>query len=293
MLQKNSYLHFLKGLFRVCTSVALGFILVLLTLSIKNPALPKSFAYGLVREAVKKDAEFRTRNWNSLRDEHFFIRYKDQDTDNIRLVLETIKMDFQEVNKMLNFTNNARIPIIVYPDSTSLGKSFGWDADQSAMGVYWAGVIRIVSPSEWLGDLSCGDAMEVFRKKGPMVHEYAHLVVDYRTKGNYTRWFTEGIAQLVEKEITGFQFENIALNTDRNNWYDLRDMDRDFDSLPSQSLAYSQSLVMVQWLVDEYGYADLNAILNQLGNGKTLNQAFQIVIGKTLDQFLEACKNSY
>jgi hypothetical protein len=50
---------------------------------------------------------------------------------------------------------------------------------------------------------------------------------------------------------------------------------------------------MIQWLVDEYGYDDLNAILNHLGAGKTLNQAFQIVIGKTLNQFMEACKNSY
>ncbi|WP_051534182.1 peptidase MA family metallohydrolase [Desulfitibacter alkalitolerans] len=293
MLQRTAYFKCTVRFLRLCVNIALGFILVLLSLSAKNPALPKSLAYGFVRETAKKEVEFRTRNWNSLKNEQFLIKYQNQDLENVNLVLDTINMDFQKVNEMLNFTNNGRVPIIIYPDSPSLGKSFGWDSDQSAMGVYWAGVIRIVSPEEWLGDLSQESAREVFRKKGPMVHEYAHLVVDYRTRGNYTRWFTEGIAQLIEKEITGFQFENTALNTDTAHWYDLKDMDRDFDTLPSQALAYSQSLVMIQWLVDEYGYDDLNTILNHLGAGKTLNQAFQIVIGKTLNQFMEACKNSY
>ena len=286
MLQKTAYLHY--GV-RLCATIILGIILVLL--SIKNPALPKNITYGLVREAVKKEVEFRTRNWDYLKYEQFLIKYKDQDTDNVKLILETIKMDYQQVNEMLNFTSNVRVPIIVYPDSPSLGRNFGWDADQSAMGVYWAGVIRVVSPEEWLGDLSQGNTKEIFRKKGPMIHEYAHLVVDYRTRGNYTRWFTEGIAQLIEKEITGFQFENTVLKVDRSEWYDLRDMNRGFDNLPNQSLAYSQSLVMVQYLVNEYGYDGLNAILDYLGRGRTLNQAFQIVTGKTLDQFLEACKN--
>jgi len=289
MLQRNAYLRFAISL---CISIILGFILVLLTLSAKNPVLPKSLAYGLVREAVKKEVEFRTRNWSSLKDEQFLIRYEGQNKYNIKLVLETIKMDYQQVNEMLNFTNNVRVPIIIYPDSPSLGRTFGWDADQSALGVYWAGVIRVVSPEEWLGDISQEGVREAFRKRGPMIHEYAHLVVDYRTRGNYTRWFTEGIAQLIEKEITGFQFEKTALKVDTAEWYDLRDMDRGFDNLPNQSLAYSQSLVMIQYLVDEYGYDALNAILDYLGRGRTLNQAFQIVIGKTLDQFLEACKNS-
>jgi len=288
MLQKTAYLHHIIKLY---VSITVRVILVLLMLFVKKSALPKNLTYGLAREAVKKEIEFRTINWSSLKYEQFLVRYKEQDTDNVKLMLEAIKVDYQQVNEILTFTNNVKVPIIIYPDSPSLGRSFGWDADQSAMGVYWAGVIRIVSPKEWLGDLSRGDKMEVFRKKGPMIHEYVHLVVDYRTHGNYTRWFTEGIAQLVEKKITGFQFQSTALKIDSSKWYDLADMDKDFDNLPNQSLAYSQSLVMVQYLVDEYGYEGLNAILDYLGKSKTLNETFQIVIGKTLEQFLETCKN--
>ncbi len=294
MLHRSKLSRLMGRLFRLCINITLAFILILLSLSVKNPALPKSIAYSFVRETAKKDIEFRTRDWNSLKDKQFHIKYQDQDSNKIDLVLETIKMDFEKVNKVLNYTNEVKVPIIVYPNGESLGKSFGWDADESAMGVYWAGVIRILSPNEWISeDLSYDRAKAKFRKKGPMVHEYAHLVVDYRTRGNYTRWFTEGIAQLVEKEITGFQFDNVALETDKSDWYDLKNMDRDFDSLPNQSLAYSQSLIMIEYLVEHYGYQGLNTILNHLGTGKTLNQAFQVVTGKNLRQFEEICKTSY
>ncbi|KUO49797.1 MAG: hypothetical protein APF76_00710 [Desulfitibacter sp. BRH_c19] len=294
MLQKADLLQLTRRLFRLCINIALTFILILMSLSIKSPALPKSIAYSFVRETAKKDIEFKTRDWNSLRDKQFFLKYQEQDADKIDLVLDTIKMDFEKVNEILDYSDESKVPIVVYPNSESLGKSFGWDADESAMGVYWAGVIRILSPNEWLDDdLSDDKAKEKFRKNGPMVHEYAHLVVDYRTRGNYTRWFTEGIAQLIEKEITGFQFDNVALETDKSDWYDFKHMDRDFDKLPNQSLAYSQSLLMIEWLVDQYGYQGLNTILNNLGTGKTLNQAFQIATGKTLRQFEEISKTSY
>jgi len=263
MLQKTAYLqHIIKPYVSITSRIMLF---------IKKFALPK--------------------NWNSLKCEQFLVRYKKQDVGNVKVIIETIKMDYQQVNKILNFTENIKVPIIIYPDSPSLGRNFGWDADQSAMGVYWAGIIRVVSPKEWLGDLSREDIQEIFRKKGPMIHEYVHLVVDYRTQGNYTRWFTEGIAQLLEKKITGFQFQSTALKVDSSKWYDLGDMDRNFDNLPNQPLAYSQSLVMVQYLVSEYGYDSLNAILDYLCRGRTLNEAFQIVIDKTLEQFLKACKN--
>lgn len=292
MLNINVFKNWLSKITRLLLNVLLTFVLVILSLSFKNPALPKNIAYFFVREAAKKDMDYKTKDWNVFTDKQFEIRYQDKDAGVVEIILNTIKNDFEAVNHKLNyFSHEQTIPIIIYPDGLSLCKSFGWDADQSAMGVYWAGVIRILSPLEWMDTSQPTDVMEDnFRKKGPMVHEYAHLVVDYRTKGNYTRWFTEGIAQLIEKEITGFQFKNV---TDKDSWYSLKDMDRKFDELPDQAIAYSQSLLMVETLVKDYGYDGLNKILDHLGAGKTLNQAFQIVLEMDLNEFENSCRNSH
>ena len=70
--------------------------------------------------------------------------------------------------------------MVVYPDTASLAGSIGWNRNESAMGVYWAGSIRILSPGEWIK----GDALEKqFKQEGPMVHEFTHLMVDEITKG--------------------------------------------------------------------------------------------------------------
>ncbi|MEW6623405.1 MAG: hypothetical protein AB1420_09810 [Bacillota bacterium] len=258
--------------------------------AVKNPVFPKTTAYSFVREAAKKEMEIRTRNWESLTNKYFIVKYHQKDAGIADLVLNTIIEDYQSVNDLLKFDNKRTVPIVIYPDNASLVKSFGWDADESALGVYWAGVIRVLSPFEWLDENMSQEEMLIrFRESGPMVHEYVHLVVDYRTKGNYTRWFTEGIAQLIERDITGFEFDYPAK---KGEWYPLKDMDRGFDKLPSQSNAYRQSLVMVEKLVNEYGYEGLNKILDYLGEGKTMKQAFWLGTGITLKNFEEICRSS-
>ena len=113
-------------------------------------------------------------------------------------------MAVEPVNKRLGFNPQGKSLVLIYPTREALGKSFGWAADQSAMGVYWAGVIRVLSPMAWVESAVTSEVEKEFRSSGPMVHEYTHLVVDYITRGNYTRWLTEGVAQYVERDITGF-----------------------------------------------------------------------------------------
>jgi hypothetical protein len=281
----------LPNFLKIFVNVLLTFLLIIASVSLKNPALPKNIAYSLFREAAKKNADLKTKNWSISADGQFEIRYQDDDQEYIQMILDTIKKDFKKVDKLLEYSGKKKVPILVYSNSTSLNKSFGWDADESAMGVYWAGIIRILTPREWLDtDLAQDDLKEQFRSKGPMIHEYTHLVVDYRTRGNYKRWFTEGIAQLIEKQVTGFQFNNVV---NQNNWYSLKDLDKKFDELTDQTLAYSQSLYMVEYLVEKFGYNSLNDILDHLGRGKTLNQAFTIVLGLSLEEFEENCRFSH
>jgi len=53
------------------------------------------------------------------------------------------------------------------------------------MGVYWSGVIRILSPDEWLDEVPSRGREVLFSQQGPIAHEYIHLLVDYQTRGNY------------------------------------------------------------------------------------------------------------
>ena len=135
-------------------------------------------------------------------------------------------MSVEPVNTKLCFTPQGKTLVLVYPTRAALGKSFGWAADQSAMGVYWAGVIRVLSP--WPG-LKVLQQVKLKRVPlfGPMV---TNIPIWWWTilQGNYTRWLTEGIAQYVEREITGFMLSE--LYRPGEEWFPLCELDEEFDT---------------------------------------------------------------
>jgi hypothetical protein len=196
--------------------------------------------------------------------------------------METAEEVFEPVNDALGYKLQEQVLMVLHPTKDSLNKSFGWDADENAMGVYWAGTIRILSPLAWASETE--SLATEFRDQGPIAHEYTHLVVDYMTKGNYTRWLTEGIAQYLEREITGFAFA--AQNVEgKDRLYSFEQLTSEFDNLPDQSLAYYQSLAAIDYYVERYGFATLVSLLEDLGRGISLNQAFVDSTGQSIENF--------
>ncbi len=246
--------------------------------------IPRSLVYSAFRSMNKYGVNLQTRNWNSLKGEHFEVRYRKEDADIAQIVLAAAEEAVAPVNSQLGYRPQGRMLVLVYPDRTSLGKSFGWTADQSAMGVYWAGVIRVLSPSVWITEVSLSEKAEVFSTAGPMVHEYTHLAVDYMTRGNYPRWFTEGVAQYVEREVTGFTLSEPPPGCDQA-WFSVEALEVSFDSPATQSQAYYQSLTMVDFLTQEYGSEVVVGILNCLGKGIPLDSAWEAETGVTVETF--------
>ncbi|KKM11276.1 hypothetical protein SY88_09415 [Clostridiales bacterium PH28_bin88] len=276
-----------KAYFQFGLNTALVVGLVAVSLTFRYPGKHKSIIYAVFRDVAKQNMVLRTFSWPTVQSPRFLLRYRPEDADVARLVLETAEEAYQPVVDMLGYAPPEPVPVVVYPDRQSMGRSFGWDADQGAMGVYWAGVIRVLSPGDWTGASDLSAMARTFKKSGPMVHEFAHLVVDYRTGGNYPRWFTEGVAQYVEREITGFQF-SVPGNPGEEKWYPLERMDGEFDYLPDQGLAYRQSLAMVDYMIDLGGFNAVLKLVEHLGQGNSMEQAMNKVFGLGLGDFSAA-----
>jgi len=253
-------------------------------LALWNYQLPRAYIYGAIREIVKTGTLLKVRNLSKLEGKNFTVYYQAEDRQVARLVLDTAEKSYHPVVEGLGFQPARKVPVIIYPTREALGSTFGWDADESAMGVYWAGVIRVLSPRQWVDATDPEEMRRIFESNGPMAHEFTHLVVDYLTRGNYPRWFTEGIAQYKEYQITGFLFRDPGSSLDQP-LYPLSRMDANFDYLPNQSLAYRQSLIAIQYIVEEYGPDKLDSILSNLGRGMSLNRSFEAALGVNLERF--------
>lgn len=272
---------FVRKIRRFVAGTLVTAVILSLFFLFKNPVAARSHLYSVARDVMKISLDLKTYHWYVIDGENFRVKYQPVDADVARLVLRTAEEICQAVNEMLAYRPEEPVYVYIYPTKETLNKSFGWDASVNAMGVYWAGTIRILSPLEWVED---EEQLEtIFRERGPLVHEYAHLLVDYRTQGNYPRWLTEGIAQYVERELTGYLLA--ATGEGQGNWYSLKDMDEDFDLLPDQSLAYQQSLWAVDYLVELKGFDGVLALLEELAAGKKISEALEAVLGQDLDTF--------
>lgn len=272
--------------FRAVRILAAAFILLTAIFWNIPPGI-KSYGYAAIRELIKGYTIIGTWPLEKLTSEHYYIKFRPENRIEAELVLDTAEFFYQPVMKQFNFNHHGRIPIILYSSREDLNKSFGWEANESAMGVYWAGAIRILSPGAWIEEKDTERVAEVFKASGPMAHELTHLVVDYMTGGNYPRWFTEGVAQYEEYKLTGFEFHNVT-GYFKPPFYSMRDLTEHFDSLPNQTKAYSESLAAVRFIVSYAGEPALYQIIYELGQDMDFNQAVEKVLHLDEAQF-ETC----
>lgn len=247
---------------------------------VRIPGEIRGCAHNVIKEIYRMHTLFATRHLVTLSGGHFLVRYYPGNGAHAFLVLEAAEKAYNQLAGKFDFQGRD-IPIIIYPSRTELNACFGWPASESAMGAYWAGVIRVLAPEAWIPEED--DVEEVFSNSGPMIHELTHLMVDNLTKGNVPRWFTEGLAQFEEYRLTGFQFAAPEVSWKRP--YRFREMDREFDRLSDQALAYRQSFAAVEYLQQVYGEDKIKLILKALAAGKNMDEALQDAIGVNLQEF--------
>jgi hypothetical protein len=267
----------MRGIFQTGVNVPLAMALIfLLTFScLSAPARLTYWLYPLAREVVYLKINYSTRNMLLKETEHFIIKYHPADAQAVDMVALAAEAAYEPVGKIVNYTPSKKPLIIIYKDRASMKKAYGWSGENSAMGFYWGGVIQILSPLAWLNDAASASE---FVKKGPMAHEYTHLALDYLLRGNYPRWFTEGVAQYVEYSVNGYEWIT-KNNSLKENSYSMEELDKRFDELPNQAMAYRQSLAIMRYIIETHGKESFSKMLIDMKNGAKTDKALKGAIG--------------
>jgi tetratricopeptide (TPR) repeat protein len=172
------------------------------------------------------------------------------------------------VSNDLNYTQNIKIPVIVY--TVDNYKESVPDAPSWSEGAF-DGKIRIVL-TKYKNNIAL--------LKSTIVHEYTHAVIQDLTNGNIPRWFNEGIAKYMEyKYGLPPRINYLAQAFNSNN---IIEWDKINDAIVSPNvnlamLAYQQSFNFVYYMVQRYGMSKLRALLDLLGT----NMAFDTAVLQT------------
>ncbi|HWQ62436.1 MAG TPA: hypothetical protein VN521_09010 [Negativicutes bacterium] len=247
------------------------------------PVRPQMLLYPLARQAAQAKINYETRGMAAYETPHFIVKYYPADQSAAAMVAQAAEAAYAPVTAALGYVPGGKTLVVIYHDRSELNKNFGWSGNQSAMGVYWGGVIEVLSPQAWLKDGTAGE----YIRSGPMVHEYTHLVFDHMARGNYPRWFTEGLAQYLEYRVNGYEWRT-ADNTLTGRLYTQAELDRDFDNLPSQALAYRESLAAVRYIAAVHGESKLRQVIAALAAGRTMEQAVSGSLGMDYGTFSAA-----
>lgn len=265
-----------------------GVLLIYISFAwLRAPHLPKQWMYPTVRNITKAGVLYKMDNLAAQESEHFIVKYGPQDQAAVQMIVDIAEEVYGPVTASLGFAPPGKATIVVISSREKMQEKFGWSGEQSAMGVFWSGLIKVLSPQAWLygDDLSAQKAY--FSKNGPVAHEFTHLVVDAATRGNYPRWFTEGIAQYQEYRLNGYEWITAANQLDQT-LYTLEELEQNFDGLPNQSLAYRESFAAVRYMYETYGDESIRTVLGELNQGKTMRAAIKQVLKMDYQQLEQA-----
>ena len=120
-----------------------------------------------------------------------------------------------------------------------------------------------------------------------LAHEYAHLALHHRT-GRFLppRWLDEGMSMFVSSEWNWS--DNLAMSRAAifGQFLSLAEIERlnRFGSGKAH-VAYAQSYLAVDYLIDEYDIAAVNILLDEIARGESLDSALMNSIGSNYKGF--------
>jgi tetratricopeptide (TPR) repeat protein len=161
----------------------------------------------------------------------------------------------------------------IFPEQKDFGvRTFGMPDNPGYLGVCFGSVITANSPASQAPDPANWEDV--------LWHEFCHVVTLTASKNRMPRWFSEGISVYEERQANpawgehmNLAYREMILNGELTP---LGDLSGAFlapkDPLHLQ-FAYYESSLVIDFLVQRYGFDSVTAILGDLGAGQNINTA--------------------
>ncbi|MGE0398914.1 MAG: tetratricopeptide repeat protein [Kofleriaceae bacterium] len=227
----------------------------------------------LFKETIPKEYSIATTR-------NFRIRYHNEERPVLSRYLEpTLEKAFADMVRRYGFTPSIPTTLELYADRSDYAIRTVGLPDLGALGVCFGKVITAMSPAT--GDINWGMVLW---------HELGHVFAIQLSNSRVPRWFTEGLseyetliaspswrrendADLYGAVVNGTLPSIAALNSEF--------MQPDANAVV---VAYYQSAVTIEFLVQGYGFPKIVEALKLFGKGKETPEVLQAITGKTIAQ---------
>lgn len=210
----------------------------------------------------------------TLTNEHFIVHMATRDADIFgKDVLALLSRAHDTLTQKFGFQLGKPTQVEFFNDPRDFGvRTFGMPGNPGYLGVCFGDVITANSPSSPTGRSTAWESV--------LWHEFCHVITLNMTHNKMPRWLSEGISvheELAADPSWGQRMtpEYIELILD-DKMHPVSDLSAAFltaDSNLDLQFAYYQSALVVEFIVKQYGFDKLVAILRDLGTGTEINTA--------------------
>jgi len=220
------------------------------------------------------------RHYTMATTKSFKIRYANEEKPVFSRYLEpTMERAFADMVKRYGFTPKTPVTLELYADRSAYGVRTVGLPDISALGVCFGQVITAMSPAN--GDINWGMVMW---------HELAHVFAIQLSNSRVPRWYTEGLSEYEtliarpewrrenDADLYGAMLQGTLPSIARLNEEFMQ---------PDQNavvVAYYQSAVTIEYLVQTYGFSKIVVGLKLFGKGKETPEVLRTITGKPIAQ---------
>jgi tetratricopeptide (TPR) repeat protein len=188
-------------------------------------------------------------------------------------VLDLLSRARETLTRKYGVSLTRRTVVDIFPEPKDFAvRTFGMPDNPGYLGVCFGSVITANSPASQAPDLANWEDV--------LWHEFCHVITLHASQNKMPRWFSEGISVYEERQANPAWGEhmNLAYRAMIRNGEltPLADLSGAFlapkDPLHLQ-FAYYESSLVIDFLVQRYGFDSVKAILADLGAGQNINTA--------------------
>jgi tetratricopeptide (TPR) repeat protein len=181
---------------------------------------------------------------------------------------------------LYGFSPEGPILIEVFPRHDDFAvRTLGLPGFLGALGACFGSVVTMDSPT--------ARPPGTFSWEATLWHELAHVMTLQMSNNRVPRWLSEGVSVFEERrarpEWGRETLVRFAQALAEDELIPLADLNPAFTNPETISLAYFQSSVVVDHVIDEFGEAAFYALVRSYGEGLETDEAIEQVLGVTLD----------
>ena len=217
-----------------------------------------------------------TAQFATVTNEHFVIRMSPHEAALYGArALALLERARERLTSRYGVTLSRPVLVEVFPEQKDFAvRTFGMPENHGFLGVCFGHVITANSPASRPG--------QRFNWESMLWHEFAHVVTLQLTRNRMPRWLSEGISVYEERQASPAWGEKLTPKYRAmilgGELTPVASLSAAFMAPPSGEhlqFAYYQSSLVVEFFVERFGADRLSAVLRNLGEGLSVNEAIE------------------